>query len=271
VARKWNKKERKINKDLLIKLYVKENKTIKEIGLSLGVSEKTIYKRLKTFKIKIIKFKKLNYCNKRNNIKIPKYSVELAEFFGVMLGDGHVSHFQVVVSLGNKEENYAKYVKSLLKKIFKTNVRISVRSGGYRDIYLGSVEITSWLLKQGLVFNKVKSQVDVPNWIFTKKSYCKTFIRGFFDTDGSVYKLKYGVQISFCNKSLPILKSLQLMLKKLEYSPSSISLYNMYLTRRKDVKRFFREIKPSNHKHIDRYLKIENNLRRSDSGYSRRL
>ena len=212
---------------------------------------------------------KKNYLKKRNDVKIPnKRSEDLAEFFGIMLGDGHVSHFQVVVSLGNKEEIYAEHVSMLIKKIFKTNAKISLRSTGYRDVYLGSVDITSWLLKQGLVSNKVKSQVDVPSWVFSKNNFIKGFLRGFFDTDGSVYKLRYGVQISFCNRSLPILKSLQLMLKKLRYNPSSVSLYNLYLTRRGDIERFFKEIKPSNHKHIDRYLKIENNLRRSDSGYS---
>lgn len=99
----------------------------------------------------------------------------------------------------------------------------------------------------------------------------KSFLRGFFDTDGSVYKLKFGVQMSFCNRSLPILKSLQLMLKKLEYNPSDISLYNMYLTRRGDIERFFKEIKPANPKHVSRYLEIKNKMRRSDSGYSRGL
>jgi len=183
-----------------------------------------------------------------------------------MLGDGHVSHFQVVVSLGTKEEKYAKYVKLLIQRIFSTNVKISVNKKGHRDVYLGSVDITSWLLKQGLVHNKVKSQVDVPRWIFSKNNFTKRFLRGFFDTDGSVYKLKYGIQISFCNRSFPILKSLQLMLKKLEYSPSSISLYNMYLTKRGDVERFFTEIKPSNFKHVNRYLSFKNNLRRSYSG-----
>ena len=96
-----------------------------------------------------------------------------------MLGDGHVSHFQVVVSLGNKEEKYAKHVKSLIEKIFKTHVKISLRDTGYRDVYLGSVDITSWLLKQGLVNNKVKSQVDVPKWIFNKNDFMRSFLRGF--------------------------------------------------------------------------------------------
>lgn len=272
MANRWTKEEEGKYYSELFYLYVKKNNSLREISKILNLPESTIFKRMKRLKIKTTTHLKKNYLKKRNDIKIPnKYSKDLAEFFGIMLGDGHISHFQIVVSLGNKEEKYAEHVSLIIKKIFKTNAKISLRSTGYRDVYLGSVDITSWLFKKGLVSNKVKSQVDVPSWIFSKDEFMKGFLRGFFDTDGSIYKLKYGIQISFCNRSLPILKSLQIMLKRLRYNPSSISLYNLYLTRRKDIKRFFEEIKPSNLKHIERYLKIENNLRRSDSGYSRRL
>ena len=270
MARRWSTKEENKYRSQLYKLYVKQNKSLREVSKVLGISEQAVFRRLGRLGIKTQPHLKKNYLKKRTDFKIPvRYSEDLAEFFGIMLGDGHVSHFQVVVSLGNKEERYAKYVKLLMKKIFKTYVKISVNQKGHRDVYLGSVDVTSWLLKQGLVHNKVKSQVDVPLWIFSKNNFMKRFLRGFFDTDGSVYKLKYGVQVSFCNRSLPILKSLQLMLEKLEYNPSSISSYNMYLTKRGDVKRFLKEIKPSNPKHVSRYLNITNDLRRSDSGYSR--
>jgi DNA-binding transcriptional regulator WhiA len=272
MANRWTKEEEYKYRSELLDYYVKQNKSLRDISEILNIPESTIFKRMERLQIKTKPHLKENYLKKRKGIKIPnKYSVDLAEFFGIMLGDGHISHFQIVVSLGNKEEEYAKYVSLLIKKIFETDAKISIRKTGYRDVYLGSVDITSWLFKKGLVSNKVKSQVNVPSWIFSKDKYMKSFLRGFFDTDGSVYKLKYGIQISFCNRSLPILKSLQLMLKRLRYNPSSVSLYNLYLTRRKDVKRFFEEIKPSNHKHTSRYLKIENDLRRSDSGYSRRL
>lgn len=270
MARRWTKKEEDKYRSELSDLYVKQNKSLREVSKVLGISEQAIFRRLGRLDIKTQPHLKKNYLKKRTDVKIPnKYSEDLAEFFGIMFGDGHISHFQVVVSLGNKEKRYARYVRLLIKKIFKTNVKISLRNNGYRDVYLGSVDITSWLLKKGLVHNKVKSQVDVPLWIFQKNNFMKRFLRGFFDTDGSVYKLKYGIQMSFCNRSLPLLKSLQFMLKKLEYNPSCISLYNMYLTRRLDVKRFFEEVKPSNPKHVSRYLEIKNNMHRSDSGYSR--
>jgi len=272
MAKRWTKNEENKYRTELVYYYVTQNKSLGEISKILKIPESTIFKRINRLGIKTQPHLKTNYLKKRNDVNIPLvYSEDLAEFFGIMIGDGHISHFQIVVSLGNKEEKYTKHVSLLIKKIFKVQAKISIRDTGYRDVYLGSVDITSWLFKKGLVSNKVKSQVNVPSWIFTQDNYMRGFLRGFFDTDGSIYKLKYGIQMSFCNRSLPLLKSLQLMLKRLRYNPSGISLYNLYLTQRKDIKRFFEEIKPSNHKHISRYLKIENDLRRSDSGYSRRL
>ena len=107
--------------------------------------------------------------------------------------------------------------------------------------------------KEGLVYNKVNSQVGVPGWVFGRSKFLKWFLRGFFDTDGSVYKLKFGIQISFKNKSLPLLKSVERALKVLGYHPSKVSAYAVYLTRRKEVLRFFRDILPANVKHRSRF------------------
>lgn len=254
MPKKWNVDERKIHYDNLYNLYIDENKTIKEIGKLLNLSEKTIYKRLKILQIKTNPSKKLSYCNQRLNISIPnKRSDDLAEFFGIMLGDGKLSPNQMLVTLGNKENKYVLYVKQKIETIFKTPVNISVRKKGYHDVYISSVKLSRWLKDEGLVYNKVKSQVDIPLWILSKNSYCESFIKGFFDTDGSIYKIRNGIQISLTNRSIPLLKSLQNILIKLEYNVSHISCYKIYVTKGKDINRFFKEIKPANSKHIERY------------------
>lgn len=271
MARRWTKKEEKKYRSELFKLYIKQNKALHEVAKILGITEQAVFQRLGRLNIKTQPHLKKNYLKKRGNVEIPKkYSEDLAEFFGIMLGDGHVSHFQVIVSLGNKEEKYTKYVRSLVIRIFKTKAKISLRSTGYRDVYLGSVAITSWLLKEGLVFNKVKSQVDIPRWIFKKPEFVKRFIRGIFDTDGSIYKLRFGIQISFSNKSQPLLQSLHKLLFKLGYSPSAVNADRVYLTKIPDVKRFFAEIQPKNQKHQTRFKQFIS-LRGSDSGYSNAL
>jgi DNA-binding transcriptional regulator WhiA len=149
--------------------------------------------------------------------------------------------------------NYVCYVQFLMTKLFNVPATICSKKNGYHDVYIGSVELTRWLYREGLVSNKVAAQVGVPDWLFTEKGYMRAFLRGFFDTDGSVYKLRFGIQISFTNRSIPLLIALQAMLRRLGYRVSELSLFRIYITRRDDVERFFAEIQPMNAKHQDRY------------------
>lgn len=259
MAKRWTKEEEVGFRKELDYLYIQKNLSIREISIHLRISQSAVFVRLNRLGIATAPEKKKHYLNKRTDINIPqRHTVELAEMFGILLGDGHISKFQVVVSLGSKEQAYAVYVQELLQVVFGGKPKIGIRKEDYkkqkyRDVYLGSVELVSWIRKQGLVSNKVQSQVGVPSWIMLEKRFMKAFIRGFFDTDGSVYRLRFGLQISLTNRSMPILKALQSMLWALEYSPSQISAHKVYLTKKEDVERFFREITPKNLKHVSRF------------------
>ena len=255
MAKRWTKQEADLRRSELERLYIKENRTISQIGSILDISYKTIYDRLIRLNIPRAPEKKSSYLNIREDIKIPiHYSDEIAEFFGVMLDDRNLSHFQVAVTLGNKEENYSEYISLLIKHIFHAKPKIAISSkGNYRTVYLSSVIASQWLQSEGLVFNKVRSQIDMPKWIFSQDSYMEKCARGFFDTDGSVYRLKYGVQISFTNHSKPLLFSLQRLLRQLGYRVSEITGHRFYITRDYDLRRFLNEIQPHNQKHLERF------------------
>jgi intein/homing endonuclease len=277
MSKKWTESEENEKREELRDLYIIKNLPIRKIGEILGIRDQTVFARLKRLNIKTDPSKKERFRNFRTDITIPKsYSGDLAELFGILLGDGHISHFQIVVTLGTKEPEYAEYVQKLVEKVFGAKPKIGIRKKSfthkyYRDVYLGSVKVTKWLIDQGLKNNKVESQVDVPRWIFKKPIFMKRFLRGFFDTDGSIYKLKFGIQISLSNKSQPILHTLHELLVRLRYSPSAVSADRVYITRIPDIKRFFAEIKPKNQKHTERFKWFISQLRGSDSGYSNAL
>lgn len=246
-----------MNRAELVELYVSRNLSIGEIGKILSLSEKTIFDRLKRLNVPVDPARKPGYRNKNRRVVIPtEQTAMLAEFLGIMLGDGHLSHFQTVVTLGTKELAYVEYVAELMQKLFKIQPAILVRKDGYRDIYVSSVVLTAWLRQQGLVPNKVATQVGAPLWIFEKREWMEAFVRGFFDTDGSIYRLRFGMQISLTNKSIPLLLSLQGMLRRLGYRASAVSLYRVYLTRKTDIERFFAEVRPANRKHLRRFEDI---------------
>jgi DNA-binding transcriptional regulator WhiA len=262
VARRWSAQEEDTYRKELYQLYVIENKTISEAGEILGIAGSSVYQRLIRLNIPRIPSQKKNYLHQRRDIEIPTQSAVLAEFLGIMLGDGHVSPFQTIVTLGTKELEYVEYVADLMFTLFGVRGTVCIKKNGYRDVYIGSVVLTKWLREQGLVSNKVAAQADVPAWIFEDLEYMRRFIRGFFDTDGSIYALKFGRQISLTNFSAPLLVSLQMILTKLGYKPSAVSSHNVYLTRKQDIERFFEEICPANTKHLRRYEFITNNLTR---------
>ncbi|MDP1719064.1 MAG: LAGLIDADG family homing endonuclease [bacterium] len=249
MPRPWTEKERKQKLAEIQRFYVAEERTIREVGKTLGISEKTVFQRLKRFGIP-----SNSKLKRRQDIRLPRgYTADLAEFFGVMLGDGKLSHFQIAVNLGTKEMFYAEYLVGLIYGIFNAKPKVAIRKNGYRDVYLGSVAVTDWLKGEGLVYNKVLSQVNAPRWIMNNEDFTRRFLRGFFDTDGSVYRLRWGMQVEFTNASAPLLKSVRNMLIYLGYAPSRVSGQRVYLTKKLDVSRFFRQIKPQNRKHRLRF------------------
>lgn len=256
MARRWTIKEENEKRKELIGFYVNQNKTIGEIGKILGLAEGSVFDRLKRLNIPTIPEKKLHYSNmKRGELAFPDLSEKLAEFFGIMLGDGHIGVGQIWICINTiTDKEYILYVKKLLKFLFKTKAGCRYRkSKNACDLFISSVHLMDYLKKKGLyVTNKVKSQVNVPSWIFSEDHYKKLFLRGFFDTDGSIYKLRFGIQMCFCNRSLPLLYSTRKILLELKYHPSHISGYNLYLTRKSDLYRYIKEIGFGNKKHLER-------------------
>ena len=179
-----------------------------------------------------------------------------------MLGDGKLSFYQVFVTLGTKEYSYAEYVCDLMEKLFAVRPKILVRNTKHHVVYIGSRDLSDWLKNEGLVYNKVLAQVNVPLWIYSKPVYMRRFLKGFFDTDGSIYKLRFGIQLSFTNMSKPLLVSVRLILQKLGYSVSELSTICCYVTKQEDVVRFFKEIQPANPKHQARFAEFINSLGR---------
>lgn len=254
MARIWTDNEEKAKRLELEKLYVNKNMSIGEIARKLKLGKSTVYDRLIRLKIKTMRSNKAKFNNKRTDIVLPSFhSNKLSELIGIMLGDGHLTKTQLTVTLGNKENKYVNHVAELISKVFNVKPKIIKTKKGYFVVYFGSTVVVHWLLSMGLTFNKVKNQVNVPPWIFSNHNYVKGFLRGFFDTDGSVYKLRYGIQISLTNRSIPLLKSSHRAFCILGFNPSKVSKFRVYLTRRKEITRFFKVIKPANHKHQIRF------------------
>ena len=252
MPKKWSAQEINHQRKILSKLYVDKNLTIGQIGKILDIKQNSVYDRLVRLGITISRKNKAGFNNQRRDISLPQLSTKFAEFIGILLGDGQITPTQIKVTLGIKED-YGNFVSELIKKVFNIQPKIITRDGKYIEIYFGSTLIVRWLIEMGLAHNKVLAQVCIPQSLLSKTSYHKYLIRGLIDTDGSIYKIKSGIQISFTNKSVPLLKNLQYMLRLQGFSPSKISVNKIYLTKKKDITKYVSKIGFNNPKHLIRY------------------
>lgn len=161
----------------------------------------------------------------------PKPSQQLAEFVGILLGDGGISQRQVTVSLNSEtEQEYIQFVVSLIKKLFHVPVSIYPdRQYKAVDIVVSRTKLVHYCVERlGLkIGDKVRQQVDIPRWVKNNPQYLLACLRGLVDTDGSVFSHRYRVngklysykKMAFSNSSRALLESVYESFQKIGLSP----------------------------------------------------
>lgn len=193
----------------------------------------------------------------------PRRGVELAEFIGIMMGDGGISKYQVAITLHHIDDlEYASFVASLIEKLFKVTPSIyHSPKDSINDIVVSRKELVQYLHKLGLpIGNKVKQQFDIPEWIKRNEQFSIACLRGLVDTDGSVFTHRYRVKntqyaykkLSFTSASTPLLKSVHAILRKLGLN-SKLRTLDVRLESVADMKRYFLIVGSHNQKHLRRY------------------
>ena len=199
----------------------------------------------------------------RKEVAYPQESDQLAEVFGILLGDGNISDHQVAVYLNSTtDREYIRYVQNLLRTLFETAVSYRERERNTACLVISSKNLVEFLLKKGLVIgDKIAQQVDIPAWIFIKEDFQKACVRGLIDTDGSIYYHTHKVKgnwyrnigICFTSHSAPLLMSVHGILLDLGFTAKCGNGTHVYLYRQSEVKRYLEEVGTSNPKHLERY------------------
>jgi hypothetical protein len=257
MPRRWTTQQETEKHGELVELYERQNKTIFEIAPILHINPYTVYWRIIRLKIPTRTEREGKTSHNARVLHVPEPSGDLAEFCGVMLGDGHIGAAQISITVNIKTDSpYVAYLQDLLERLFHFRPRVTaVKHGSTVDLYITSAYLVRELRGIGLSSsNKVRDQVGVPEWIFSGPECQRRFLRGFFDTDGSIYRLKHfdAVQMSFSNLSRPLLEGTRRLLLIPGYHPSKMSGHSVYLTRRRDVANYIREIGFGNLKHAMR-------------------
>ena len=210
----------------------------------------------------------------RKPIRQPRKSALLAEFVGILLGDGCLgSPFQVSIAFNSETDaSYGVYLQQLFRRLFGVSAPIKCRAGTRSgNVVASSRALVEYLEAVGLRRgNKVRHQVGLPQWIWTQRSYRQACLRGLMDTDGSVYRYTHRVNghlydhvaLCFTNRSKPLLVSAERLLRYDNFRPR-IKKYQVCLNRQLEIERYFYVIGSSNSKHLARfqqYFKNHTNL-----------
>jgi|CXWL01.1.fsa_nt_gi transcriptional regulator with XRE-family HTH domain len=211
------------------------------------------------------KFKKTDFPNTAKSILKPKPSKELAEFIGIMMGDGGISNYQCTVSLHSvDDEAYARYVVQKIKDLFGVSPSIyTPTKARVRVIVVSRVELVKYLHELGLpIGNKVRQRLDIPIWIKKHWYFARMCVRGLVDTDGSVFTHTYKSKgrsysykkLSFTSASPELVRSVAHILYEFGMSPR-VSGRDVRLDSIKDMTRYFEVIGSNNPKHLKRWHK----------------
>mgnify|MGYP001558369403 FL=1 len=202
---------------------------------------------------------------RRKPITKPRKDGYLAEFIGIMLGDGGISKSQVTVTLNSEtEKEYIIYVRSLMEKLFGVKPSL-IKDKNFLavDLIVSRIKLVDFCRSIGLkIGNKIKQEADIPDWVKSNRKFMELCVRGLIDTDGSIFTHKYisrgrlyqYKKIDFCSYSKPLLNSVFVFLKSLNLKPRiDKGGKKLRIESTDTVKKYMEIIGTSNKKHLMRY------------------
>mgnify|MGYP006417822667 FL=1 len=122
-----------------------------------------------------------------------KFDHKLAEFVGIMLGDGYISYPKlprIKISLNSvTDKDYLCFVHDLLTSLFNTKVKIRHRKNeNTSNLFIFNKKLIEELINEvGLVPSPKWNRAKIPDWILSG-GFKKFVLRGYFDTDGCVVR-----------------------------------------------------------------------------------
>lgn len=197
-------------------------------------------------------------------IFFPRKSIKLAEFVGIMMGDGGVSKYHITITLNSKtDKEYSVFVCELIKDLFHIEAKTHKRKDSLAtDIVVNRIKLISFCKSIGLkVGNKLKQNLDIPEWVNENKKYQVACLRGLVDTDGTFFKHCYTVKgkkycydkIGFSSRSPKLIRSVHDILTKLcinakiNYNGNEVKIESAA-----GVKRYVSLVGAHNPKHSDK-------------------
>ncbi len=202
---------------------------------------------------------------KAEKIVLVRKNIFLAEFMGILFGDGHVGKYQTSITLDSETDaEYIAFVIDGIQNNFSVIPAARKRKNARAiEICISSVSFSRHMVRFGMKEgNKIQNGFRIPEWIFNSDKYLRAFMRGLFDTDGSIFldrkivkKKSYAyVGMAITSASADLRSDILRAFKQLGFSPTNTSKQiSIYLRKRPDIDSYFSKVASHNPKHCVRY------------------
>jgi len=242
----------------MIFYYLSEKNTLPK-----NIAEKICYTTTNLTRPINSQYFELSFSRGRKYIpKLPASCDErLAEFVGILLGDGHLGPTNYEISVTGDQitdEWYLKrHVSSLIESLFEIRPHIYEQKNpnGIRCRFY-SHQVFQFLIKiAGMQAGRKRynKNVMIPPSFFNDTKLLKACLRGLFDTDGGFYRHHvHSATVEVCNRNVSLLDSVQNAFETFGFQVSR-NQKGVELYRRDQIHQFFNEIGTYNPKHFIKY------------------
>jgi hypothetical protein len=198
---------------------------------------------------------------------ISKVDSRMAEFLGMLIGDGCISRFISqgrvkfeVAFTGNLSEfdYYNDFLKPVVEGLFPVKGRLLVRDDNTVRLHFRSKRLAMYFLSLGLPLGK-KKDASIPLRV-TGRRLLVAFIRGFYHAEGSIYR-RYSKKYPYHSRKYDryqvvqfrcTLRTLMMQLhngiKALGIVPTRLSekggVYTFRITNQAEIRKFMHIIRP---------------------------
>ncbi len=207
-------------------------------------------------------------------IKKPKHSLLLAEFIGIVFGDGHLSEYQTSITTNSKtDKEHAIFIQKLIQRLFAVSATVKEKTNENTvSIVASSRTLVKFLHSLGMpIGNKLENHITIPKWIIKNSIFQKSFLRGLFDTDGCIYldkhktkkKTYYHMGWTITSYAGTLRQGIVQSLHNFDFSPThQPTQTSIFLRKQSEIHRYFKEIGTSNPKHFKRYKEFTQKMNR---------
>ncbi|MFH7859634.1 MAG: V-type ATP synthase subunit A [Candidatus Aenigmatarchaeota archaeon] len=245
-----------IKYDTLIGYYLQKNKP------TLGFLKKLANLTGESFKVKVVKGERQS-----TPLTIPDLNNELAEFLGLIISDGHITHGSIRFS--NNNVIHLKRFSELCFKLFGIKPK-QVRTKTTIELIVHSVVLTKILEKLGIPIGRKSNNCRIPKLIMRSSDFTlASFLNGYIAGDGSPYG--YTLELLTASKGMQIdlayaLTRLGILYRLSEKNVKNKTYYRIFIEGKNELKKLYKKL--SNGYHYPHLKKIGNYVKNVKKGFN---